>query len=383
MKTSFANLSFSLPLVLLLYSTGIMQVPTPFPTVDEPVKVVTEEVKLNVMARSYGRFVPTLKPDDLLIVEEGTPQVITSMRRVPANVLLLLDMGGDLNLGKSTAMTRLTAKILIDNLLPEDTIAAIQYSDKIETVSDWTKDRDAIFDGLDRRLLSGKRSRFSDALNSAVASFNARPLENRHLVLISDGLESVADDTAQANALQNILAANITIHVISYTQLAAEQANKASRRVTFGKGDTKPRIPDYIFEDFIRSVPARSPRVQAEIQNFLRAGNQSQRLVIISLDNKRVTFLRKRVADLRESETTMQTLAENTGGAFQAPEEPVTMLKFALEVAGVIGSQYVVTYSPTKPTASSLHSETRKVRVGTHCDGIEIRSRQKLILHRR
>ena len=57
------------------------------------------------------------------------------------------------------------------------------------------------------------------------------------------------------------------------------------------------------------------------------------------------------------------------------------MLEFAVEVARAIGSQYVVTYSPTKLVSESPGVEIRKVRVGSHCDGVEIRSRQKLILH--
>ncbi len=71
-----------------------MQTPTP----DEQIKIATEEVHLNVTAQtSSGRFVPTLTKDDLLIVEEGTPHTIESMKRVPANVLLLLDTGGNFN----------------------------------------------------------------------------------------------------------------------------------------------------------------------------------------------------------------------------------------------------------------------------------------------
>lgn len=383
MKTGFANLSFALSLVILLCLAVFPQEPTPTPSPtptppDEPVKVVTEEVKLNVMARNtYGKFVPTLKPDDLLIVEEGTPQTITSMRRVPANVLFLLDTGGELNFVKSVVLTKLMAKIVIDRLGDDDTIAAIQYSDKIETVSDWTKDREAIFESLDKRLFSGKRSRFSDGLNAAVDLFDSRPLENRHLVLISDGLESVADVTKRQNALQNILAANITIHVISYTLLEEQRAKKASQRITLGKGDTKPRVPDYIFDSMLKSLP-----VKEEVRRFLKTANEAQRIVIVTLDNERVRFIRARRESWRESETRMRELAEDTGGVFHAPEEPVTMLEFAFEVAGAIGSQYVVTYSPTKPVADLPRGETRKVRVGTHCDGVEIRSRQKLILNR-
>ncbi len=375
----FKKWLFTSALIGLFSMIGFTQEPTPTPP-DESVKIITEEVKLNVMARNRsGKFVPTLTPDDLLIVEEGTPQTITSMRRVPANVLFLLDTGGDLTFAKSVALTRLTSKIVIDNLSAEDMIAAIQYSDKIEVVSDWSADRVSVFESLDKRLFPGKRSRLSDGLNAVVELFNSRALENRHLVLISDGLESVADEAARLTALQNILAANITIHVISYTQLEQQRGRESSKRINLGKGDTKPRVPEYIFEDLLRSVPTKSPYVRVDMRRFIKSMNESQRIVILTLDNQRLKYIRGKILSWGNSETTLQTLAEDTGGLFHAPEEPATMLTFALEIAGAIDSQYVVTYSPTNPMADLDGTQSRKVRVGTHCDGIEIRSRQKLV----
>ena len=66
---------------------GFAQNPSPTPP-DEQINILTEEVRLNVTAQyADGRFVPTLTKDDLLIVESGDPQTITSMKRVPANVI--------------------------------------------------------------------------------------------------------------------------------------------------------------------------------------------------------------------------------------------------------------------------------------------------------
>jgi hypothetical protein len=65
---------------------------------------------------------------------------------------------------------------------------------------------------------------------------------------------------------------------------------------------------------------------------------------------------------------------------FQAPEQTETMWLFATEIAKAIDSQYVVTYTPTKPFADSENGEARKIRVSTHCSGVQIRSRQKLVV---
>jgi len=67
---------------------------------------------------------------------------------------------------------------------------------------------------------------------------------------------------------------------------------------------------------------------------------------------------------------------------FQAPEAVETMWLFAAEIAQTIDSQYVVTYIPTKSFADTENTEARKIRVGTHCNGVIIRSRQKVISYK-
>ena len=319
----------------------------------------------------------------LLVVEEGTPQTITSMKQIPASVLLLLDTGGNLNFVKNAKLTGLTAETLIDHLSAGDAVAVTQYNDKVETVSDWTNDREAVYEAIDKKLFSGRRSRYADALNAAIVTFASRPLENRHLVLISDGLETVADQAAIQQSMQNLLAANITVHIISYTTLEANAGQKASKTVRIGKGDTKPRVPKEIFDANVRAIPGpTNPKLREKQIEFLKSGNEAQRLVIIDLDRPRIRFIRGKVEALRESETKMQQLADDTGGLFQAPEELVTMWTFAAEIANSVDSQYVITYVPTKPIGDLAPGETRKVRVSTHCDGVQIRSRQKIVFNR-
>jgi hypothetical protein len=82
----------------------------------------------------------------------------------------------------------------------------------------------------------------------------------------------------------------------------------------------------------------------------------------------------------RTSEAKLQNLAEDTGGMFQAPEEYETVLKLAVEIAKAIDSNYVISYTPTKPIAESPKGAARKVRVSSHLNGVQIRSRQKIIV---
>lgn len=367
-------------LALSLTLTVASQVPTPQPTpTDEPVRISTEEVHLNVMAQNtFGRFVPTLTKDDLLVVDNGDPQTITSFARTPANVLILLDTGGNLNFVKSAKLTGLIADILIENLAADDNVAVVQYNDSVETVADWTKNRDTLYASIDAKLLSSKRSRFAYALNTSITIFGSRPLDNRHLILVTDGLDSVVDQAEVERSIQNLLAANITIHVISYTALEANAGRKAAKMIKIGKGDTKPRIPPEIFDANVRSLPISEKQKQ-----FLITMNESQGLIIIDLDRTRTKYVKSKVEALLGSEARLQLLADESGGLFQAPEELETMLTFASVIASAVDSQYVITYMPTKPFGDSTESDSRKVVVGTHCNGVRILSRRKVSANRR
>ena len=360
--------------IILFFLPAFAQESTPQPPPpEEPIKILTEEVLLNVTAQTAkGKFVPTLKPDDLLIVESGTPQKIESMKRVPASVLLLLDTGGNLNFAKSLNMTRLTAKLLVEKISAGNALAVMQSYDKIETVSAWTENRETIQSDLDRKLFSGNRSRFSDSINAAIETFKSRPPENRHLVFIGDGLDALAGENERRTALQNLFAANVTVHVIAYNKMEAKRAKPMTRRIQLGEEIETPRLPEHQLEIIIEGLPT-------QMRDGFRRLAKAERLFIVRLDNKALKLAKQKLEQWNKSEAELQAVAEDTGGMFQAPEEPETMWLFAQEIAQAIDSQYVVTYIPTKSFAESEKGEPRKIRVSTHCDGVIIRSRQKIV----
>ena len=349
------------------------QTPTP-PPIEEPIKVFTEEVHLNVTAQTaFGNFVPTLKADDLLIVEDGTPQTVESMKKVPASVLFLLDTGGNLNFAKSLDAMRVTAKLLTAKLSAEHTLAVLQSYDKIETVSDWTRDQAVVQDDLTKKLFSGNRSRFTDSVNAAIEMFTSRPFENRHLIFIGDALDTFASPEMRETALQDLLAANITVHVLAFNKMQAGGVDQATRKYQWGEKNVRPRVPEYILENMLRGLPV-------EVQIHVRTMYNAHRIFTIRLDREAIKLAKEKRELWRKAETEIQTAAEDSGGMFQSPEELATMWQFAAEIAKTIDSQYVITYIPTKSFAESENGETRKIRVSTHCSGVQIRSRLKMVV---
>ena len=137
--------AFSLILVLGLSVAGqsgrVKGTPTPTPA-DDTVRIVTEEIKLNVLAfDQQGDFFRGVTEKDLVIRENDVLHVPASVRRLPANVLIVMDTGGEMRFMKSLDTTRKVAMGVVGALRPGDSVSILQYSDKAEIVSEWTDDQ--------------------------------------------------------------------------------------------------------------------------------------------------------------------------------------------------------------------------------------------------
>jgi Mg-chelatase subunit ChlD len=153
---------------LALYGFSQTPTPTATPEEDRPEKISTEEIYLNVSAFDRdGKFVPDLRKEDLVVLENERLHQVSSVRRVPADVLLLLDAGGAMRYAKNANVTREAAKNLVGALRSDDRFAVMQYHDKVETLSDWTSDKTQVLDALDKKIGFGRRSVFFEALVAA------------------------------------------------------------------------------------------------------------------------------------------------------------------------------------------------------------------------
>jgi len=183
---------FSLALVFFasthLCAQTAKQKPSPTPPVEpktegqEPVKVFTEEVRLQVVALDqYGHYDPTLEVDDVLVLEDGVAQQIRSVQRLPVNVLLLLDTSNQLGL-KNTNVTRDIALRVISGIHDGNRIAVMQFTERPELLHAFTTDKAAVTKALKTKLHSGKTSRLSEAIAAAADQFKDTPAGTRHIV---------------------------------------------------------------------------------------------------------------------------------------------------------------------------------------------------------
>jgi len=162
-----------------------------------------------------------LELDDILVLEDGIAQQIKSVRHIPANLSLLLDTGGELSgLGGNSKRTNLTREVAIEllNQLQAGTwIAVMQFNNFVELIQPWTRDRQASLKTLKTRLSTGKRARFSDAVAAAAQQLKARPEGSRHIVFITDGVDTPGGKIDRATAIKRLAATGATVHIISYT----------------------------------------------------------------------------------------------------------------------------------------------------------------------
>jgi VWFA-related protein len=353
-RTLIAILSFILVLLTAAYSSAQTAKPQTSPTPpDEPrvegqesVKVFTEEVRLPVNAMdAYGHYDPALEVDDVLVLEDGVPQQIKSVRHIPANVLFILDTGGDSNglggLSKKASTTRAVAFRVLARLRPGDRIAVLQSSNKAELLQPWTDDVDTVKRVVQWKLFAARRSRIFETMTMAAQVLSDQPEGSRHVVLVTDGVESPGGRVAVDEAIKQLVAARATVHIISYTEFVRQAEDKIK---TLGAE----RPPS--FNEGIRFDPAMKK---------VRKAYESE---------------------TRKSEKWLTALAKETGGRMFLPISTEEMIASGEDAARDIGAEYVVTYRPTRPLSEAKPGEYRTVHVVARRVGLYLRSRQGYVV---
>jgi len=337
----------------------------------EPVKVTIEEVQIPVTAfDAYGHVDPTLGLNDLLILENGVRQEARSLRHLPASVLLLLDTGGDINSAKNIRATREVARSLVSSLGQQDRISVMQFNGKVELLQDWTTDRSQVTRALDTQLLSLKGAALSPAIDAAVDQFRSQSVGSRHLVLITDGVESANTKPGRAEALKRLLASNAVVHVISYRLVSRESINEDLRIV---RNRDKSATPD----DVVNSLPGVQgpvPSPYLQLRRLHKPGGKT-----FDLDPARRRQIKEYEDAMLEGELMLTSVSREAGGSIWLPASLDQMIADSAKVAGLIDAAYLVTYRPSRALASAGKEEVRQIEVVSRRVGLSIISRRSYV----
>jgi VWFA-related protein len=368
--------SLFLVILVLVFSAATSRaqvVPKPSPTPksedQDRVTVFTEEVRLPVSATdTYGHYDPTLEIDDVLVLEDGKPQQIRSIQHLPPNVLLLLDTGNDLGL-KNTNLTREVAMRIISTLNRDSRIAVMQFAVKPELLQSWTTDRALLAKVLKTKLNSGKNSRFASAIAAASDQFKDTLAGTRHIVLITDGVNAPGGQVTMTSALKQLNAMQVSVHVVSLTVLERQTLANQTKAVRGGDGVQRD------------SNPASNPVANGD--PTLPPGTTRTPTFKVATIDTDFAMRRKRKEyerATRDAEDRMVMIAEESGGRILLPDSIDSLLSQAESISRDIGSQYVVTYRPTRPLATAKSGEYRKVEVTSRRVGLYLRSRQGYVV---
>jgi VWFA-related protein len=341
----------------------------PKPTPDDDVQVFTEEVRLNISAiDASGKFVSDVKKDDLVVNEDGRIHQVDSLRHVPANVLIILDTGGEERRIKGLNATRQVASAMVGALGPDDSVALMEFNDKSEILAEWTQDRAQLQEVINKKLGFGRRARLFDALQEAVKFMERAPVENRHIVLITDGVDTTVTAEEREAAIKDVLATSVNVHVLSYTLMERNDL-PVNKDGIFQKGEPNPkRMP----EEVIIAMPG-------PVQDAARA----PRLGSINLDRAMLRKQRERSAALSVSEAELTELADNSNGEIFLPLSVEEMKGKTGALAKNIDSQYTLTYTPKKSLNNIDQDEERNIEVTSRRPGLVVQGKRKLVVKAR
>jgi VWFA-related protein len=340
-------------LIVVLFTASVCcaQQPTPTttPTDQETLKVFTQEVRLPVAAFDvYEHFDPTLEARDMVVLEDDVPQEVRSIARVPANVLIVFDMGSPVSARtRDDETAREAAMRLISTLRYGDRVAVIQNSRRVELLQDWTDDQGLATHQLKTKFMSAPHSRLSECLALAAVKLKEQPVGNTHIVIFTDGLELQSKEeinagTIKKDAIDALVSTQASVHVFSFASLVTEFARMRNHPVSTSSTTTSVKV---------------TIDTDASMRRWFRA-----------------------YADATlQREQQLAALARDAGGRLLQPRTPDEIARLVERVGRDILAQYVVTYRPRRPLTPDSRGERRHVNVLSRRAGLELETLRTIV----
>ncbi len=215
--------------------------PKPTPTPDpasaeisegERLTINTELVTLNVrVIDRNNRPISNVDKEEFHVFENGVPQPIFSFtqEQVPVIYGLAVDTSGSLRPAFNQVLDAAKAIINSNKKGDETFLERFISSDKIETVQDFTSNKDALMDGLDSLYIEGGQTAVIDGVFLAaehVAEYKKGADDDRRrraLIVVTDG-EDRASYYPETQLFQRLREEDVQIYVIGFVnELDAEK----------------------------------------------------------------------------------------------------------------------------------------------------------------
>ena len=268
--------------------------PTPPPTIDEGdiLRINAELVQLHVrVIDRNNKPINNVGQGEFHIFEDGVPQTIESFTReeVPISYGLAVDTSGSLRSQLQSVVD--AGKTIINSNKTGDETFLVRFisSDKIETVQDFTANKELLMDGLDSFYVEGGQTAIIDAVYLSAE------------------------------------------HVSEYRK--GDEGDRR-RRALIVITDGEDRNSFYKQEQLFARL--REEDVQIFVIGFVNELDKEQGLIRKSPREKAVNLINK--------------LASETGGRAFFPDSVADLPQIANEIIRDLRTQYVLSYNPTNKT---------------------------------
>jgi VWFA-related protein len=242
------------------------------------VDVPIVNLDVNVLLDKTHQFVPGLKPENFLVVEDGVEQEVQSLRvtKTPITAVLLLEFAAT-NYSFVYDMQNASATFF-HSLQPDDYVAVETYDIRPHILTDFTNNKETIRSALQSLTIPGFRDTNEfDALYETLDRLT-RIEGRKYIILISSGRDTFSKLTLDQMLAKIKATPDVTIYTISTGGFAREMSEArggggfGSTHIDYLQGDNEMRT----FAQMTGGVNYK-PIFQGELPDIFTQINESIR----------------------------------------------------------------------------------------------------------
>lgn len=189
------------------------------------VPTATRWVPVTIVNRAGGR-VPSLKLDDVGIIEDGVRQRATAIERWPLWLTIVLDVSRQIGSAKQLAVHRQLVYDLLYALGEDDHVSVVQYADGIELIQPWTSNARDAEQAVEARFESGLEGQLWDSVSYASENLLADKLGRKVVVVITDGVDDASQTASYDHAVDLLHSSSTTLYILNLSRYLEEQIRR-------------------------------------------------------------------------------------------------------------------------------------------------------------
>jgi len=295
--------------------------------VNTPVTVVNEE----------GQLVYDLDAKDFRLTDNGVRQRIThiDLGNNPLSLVIVIETSSRIE--PLLPEIRKTGIVFTDTVIGhEDEVAVVGFNDSVDTLLDFTTNRDEVLETMNTLKAGMGRARLFDAMAMGVemlSRLQPQPTadlpERRRVMVIMSEVSDVGSETHFSAVLRRAQLSNVVIYSVGISRTLAEWKAPSNEL-------TPQLVPEGIFPQPNLPGSIQTPETKATRYGY---GN-----LINLMKNIKSQFTQ-----------TLQIAASRTGGQYITTFKGKSMQTAVDEIGGELHSQYSLSYEPAGTKATGYH----------------------------